>query len=99
MGAPLRYLTAHFLDGRLPWGTILVNVSGSFLLGLLSALALSGSAEALFATGFCGGFTTYSAFAVGTHDRGPRLGTVNVLVTVVPALLLCGLGFWLGSLA
>ena len=99
MGAPLRYLTAHFLDGRLPWGTILVNVSGSFLLGLLSALALSGWAEALFATGFCGGFTTYSAFAVGTHDRGPRLGAVNVLVTVVPALLLCGLGFWLGSLA
>jgi CrcB protein len=98
VGAPLRYLTAHFLDGRLPWGTILVNVFGSFLLGLLSALALSGSAEALLATGFCGGFTTYSAFAVGTHDRGPRLGAVNVLLTVVPALLLCGLGFWLGSL-
>jgi CrcB protein len=97
VGAPVRYLMAHFLDGRLPWGTIAVNVSGSFLLGLFGALTLSTSGEALLGTGFCGGFTTYSAFAVGTHDRGPRLGSVNVVVTVVPALLMCALGFWVGA--
>lgn len=97
VGAPLRYLTAHFLDGRLPWGTVAVNVAGSFLLGLFGALALSGSVAAFLGTGFCGGLTTYSAFAVGTHDRGPRLGSVNVLVTVVPALLMCALGFRLGA--
>ena len=97
VGAPVRYLTAHFLDGRLPWGTIAVNVSGSFLLGMFGALTLSASSEALFGTGFCGGFTTYSAFAVGTHDRGPRLGSVNVLLTVAPALVMCALGFWVGA--
>ena len=50
-------------------------------------------------TGFCGALTTYSAFVVQTHDRGPRRGTVIVLLTVVPAFALCTLGFWLGSRA
>jgi CrcB protein len=99
LGAPLRYLTAHLLDGRMPWGTVLVNVSGSFLLGLFSGLALSGSTIAFLGTGFCGALTTYSAFTVQTHDLGWRAGAWNVLLTVAPALLLCGLGFWLGSQA
>jgi CrcB protein len=54
---------------------------------------------ALLATGFCGGLTTYSSFMVQTHDRGRRLGSLNMLVTVVPALLLCALGFWAGAQA
>lgn len=117
VGAPIRYVAGHYLDGghtggpagrpsgerdggrpgRLPWGTILVNVAGSFLLGLCSGLALAGAALALLGTGFCGALTTYSAFAVQTHDRGWRRGTANVALTVVPALLLCAAGFWLGA--
>jgi CrcB protein len=97
VGAPTRYLVAHFVDGQLPWGTILVNIIGSFLLGVFSGLALSGDSAALLGTGFCGALTTYSSFVVQTHDRGPRLGAWNVLLTVVPALLLCALGFVLGS--
>ncbi|HSE07510.1 MAG TPA: CrcB family protein [Nocardioidaceae bacterium] len=97
VGAPLRYLAAHVLDGRLHWGTILVNLVGSFLLGLLSASALSGDTMALLGTGFCGALTTYSAFAVQVHDLGPRKGAVTVALTVVPALALVFLGFWLGA--
>ena len=97
LGAPTRYVVAHLLDGRLHVGTILVNVAGSFLLGLFSGLALTGAAIAFLGTGFCGALTTYSAFAVQTHDRGWRLGAGNVVLTVVPALALCALGFWLGA--
>jgi fluoride exporter len=97
LGAPLRYLLGHWLDERLPWGTILVNLGGSFLLGLFSGLALGGESAALLGTGFCGALTTYSAFAVQTHDLGPRRGTLNVLLTLLPALLLCALGFLLAS--
>ena len=93
VGAPLRYLLGHWLDERLPWGPILVNLVGSFLLGLFTGLALGGDATALLGTGFCGALTTYSAFAVQTHDLGPRRGTLNVLLTLPPALLLCALGF------
>lgn len=96
-GAPLRYVAGHLLDGRLPHGTILVNWAGSFLLGWFSGLGLGGDLLALLGAGFCGALTTYSSFAVQTHDRGPRLGSLNVVVTLVPALLLCWLGFALGG--
>jgi CrcB protein len=95
VGAPLRYVAGHLLDGYLHWGTILVNVFGSFLLGLFSGMALSGDTVALLGTGFCGALTTFSAFAVQVHDLGPRKGAWTIAVTVVPALLLCFTGFWL----
>lgn len=93
VGGPLRYLAGHLWDGRLPLGTVGVNVLGSFLLGWFSARGLAGSAEALLATGFCGGLTTYSAFVVQSHDRGPAGGSATVALTVVPAVLACALGF------
>ena len=97
VGAPLRYAVAHLLDRRVPWGTVLVNVAGSFVLGLLSGSALTGAAMALLGVGFCGALTTYSAFAVQTVNRGPRIGMVNVLLTVPPALAACAAGFALAS--
>jgi CrcB protein len=98
VGAPLRYLAGVLLDGRLPSGTIAVNWVGSFLLGWFSGLGLTGHAMALLGVGFCGALTTYSSFAVQTHDRGPRLGAVTVLVTLVPAIFLCFWGYTFGSL-
>jgi len=97
VGAVLRYVAGHVLDDRWPWGTVLVNWTGSMLLGWFVALGLSGQTMALLGTGLCGGLTTYSAFAVQTYDRGPRLGAAVVLVTSVPSLVLCVLGFRLGS--
>jgi len=91
-GAPLRFLAGHLLDGRLPWGTVLVNVAGSFLLGVVLSLGLPEEGAALLGIGFCGALTTYSAFAVQTHERGRWLGLVNVLLTVPPAIAACALG-------
>ena len=99
VGAPLRYAAGHLLDGRIHRGTILVNWVGSLLLGFFSGLGLTGHTIALLGTGFCGGLTTYSSFAVQAHDRGRVDGAVIALVTVVPALLLCGLGFAVGAQA
>lgn len=97
VGAPLRYLAGHLLDRGLPWGTIAVNVAGSLLLGLVSGVAVSSPAGwAFWATGFCGGLTTYSAFAVHAHDRGLRVGTAVVLLTVPPALAAAAAGHALG---
>jgi CrcB protein len=97
VGAPLRFLVATWLDDeRLPYGTLLVNVSGSFLLGLLSGAALGGDAMALLGVGFCGGFTTYSAFAVQTHRLGWVRGAAYSTATIVPALAACALGFVVG---
>ncbi|MDX6323796.1 MAG: fluoride exporter [Nocardioidaceae bacterium] len=98
LGAPLRYVAGHLLDdAALPWGTVLVNVAGSFLLGLFSAMALADSATAFLGVGFCGALTTFSALTVQTLDRGPVRGTANLLLTIPPALLACALGFVLGG--
>jgi fluoride exporter len=98
LGAPLRFAAGSWLDSdRFPAGTWLVNVAGSFLLGLLTGAAVTGDWLALLGTGFCGGFTTYSAFAVQTHRRGPVGGAVYALATIAAALGACALGFWIGQ--
>ncbi|MGA8211354.1 MAG: CrcB family protein, partial [Nocardioidaceae bacterium] len=97
VGAPLRYLAGRLLDGGLPRGTMLANWAGSFLMGLFSGLGLSGHVLALLGIGFCGALTTYSGFAFQVVHGGPRQGTATAVLTVVPALALCWLGFLLGA--
>ncbi len=93
LGAPLRYAIATALDlERFPYGTLLVNVVGSFLLGLFVGAGATGHWLAFLGTGFCGGFTTYSAFAVQTHRLGAARGTAYAALTVGVSLAACGLG-------
>lgn len=99
VGAPLRFVAAHHLDGRFHTGTLLVNVVGSTLLGICSALSLSGSSLALVGTGFCGGLTTYSAFAVQAHAGGLARGTAYTAATVVLSVLGAALGFLVAAQA
>lgn len=101
VGAPLRWLVGRRLDSAdRPLGTLTVNVVGSFVLGLLAGLAIDGDALALLGTGFCGGLTTYSTFAVQSHGllrRAPLQGAVYVLATVGLGLAACWAGFVLGA--
>ena len=93
-GALVRFFVVRTV--RAPWAVLAVNVAGSFVAGLLIG-STDGDLRLILLTGFCGGLTTYSSFMVQSHDRGPRVGAAVVVLTVVPALLLCGLGFWLGT--
>lgn len=64
IGSALRYLADNCLPARLrarfPWGTMTVNLTGSFLLGFLTGLALDRPWSAIIATGLLGGYTTFS---------------------------------------
>ena len=82
----------------LPWGTIVINVTGSFVIGFFGTLTLAHGRYPMpepirlfVMVGFCGGFTTFSAFSLQTLDllRGEAVGRacVNILVSV--ALCLC----------
>jgi CrcB protein len=93
IGATLRFHVAHRLDGRFPRGTLLVNGAGSFVLGLLVGGGVGADGLALLGTGFCGGLTTYSAFAVQTRDQGPRRDAFYAAATIAVALGACAAGF------
>jgi fluoride exporter len=70
LGSVLRYLTGiAFGPGPFPYATLFINITGSFIIGLVCALALKNENFAVqyklfLATGFCGGFTTFSAFSL-----------------------------------
>jgi fluoride exporter len=90
-----------------PVATFGINTVGSFVIGLLFGLSvreangISYDAMLLLATGFCGGFTTFSAFAlenVNIIQKGASLTAISYSVlSVVCGLLLCKLGIWLTS--
>lgn len=67
-GSLLRYGCSRWLNGPVfPFGTLAVNITGSFLIGLLWAVFSKQNDEAarlFLITGFCGGFTTFSAFSL-----------------------------------
>jgi CrcB protein len=94
-GAPLRYLTDRALGS--PWGTLTVNVTGSFILGLVVGAPLSPTLTALLGTGFCGALTTYSTFSwemLAMARRGERAAAFGYAAASV------GLGLgaaWIGS--
>jgi CrcB protein len=108
LGANARFVAASLAASRwgtrLPWGTLLINVTGSFLLGLFLAVPAlgTGSGRALLATGFCGGYTTFSTFAFETAALAEggerRFAVANALVSVGFCLLAAFGGGVLGSL-
>lgn len=107
VGAPLRFLTDRAVQSRhdttFPWGTLVVNVVGSFVLGLVTG-RLPSDLQLLVGTGFCGALTTYSTFSYETlrlaEDGSLLLAAANVGGSVAAGLAAAfvgaGLGAWTG---
>lgn len=104
-GSVLRYLTAglalRWLGVDFPYGTLIVNVVGSFFIGLAQALAedaavLPEPARLFLSAGVLGGFTTYSAFSFETvrliELAAYGRAVTNVTVTTLVCLAVCMLG-------
>jgi CrcB protein len=94
IGAPLRYLTDRLVQARhdsvFPWGTLIVNVVGSLVLGVVVGLPANSAVLALAGTGFCGALTTYSTFTYETlrlTQEGARFyALANIVMSVVAGL-------------
>ncbi|HEV7525061.1 MAG TPA: fluoride efflux transporter CrcB [Acidimicrobiia bacterium] len=110
IGAPARYLVDGLVidrtEGGLPLGTLLVNISGSFVLGVLTGLALyhafPSTPKTILGTGFCGAYTTFSTFTyevVRLAEQGMTRAAARVLGAslVLPALA-AALGLALAAL-
>lgn len=101
LGGVFRYLVtlliARFFGEQFPWGTLVVNAVGSFLLGLVLGSGLSAkdvwlssdSAYAFAALGFCGGLTTFSTFSLQTFSLVSDQAWGKALANILGSVLLC----------
>ncbi len=111
LGSVARYwigLYALPLSRELPWGTILINIVGSFAISFFGTLTLANgrypvpeAGRLFFMVGVCGGFTTFSSFSLQTFDllRGGASGRafINVAASVVLCLGAVALGYAIAS--
>jgi fluoride exporter len=110
IGAPARFVVDGLVAERLgqvfPWGTFIINVSGSLLLGLLTGVALyhgfPSVPRAFLATGFCGAYTTFSTFGYETvrlaDENAGLQAAANALGSLAAGLLAAAAGLALAAL-
>lgn len=105
VGAGLRYLvdvwTTLGVGARFPWGILVVNISGSFALGIVTGAAPGTPLAWIVGVGLLGGYTTFSSVAVTTvllaEEPQPRAALANALGTLVATVSAAALGLLLGG--
>lgn len=115
LGAALGGVARFFLNGvvsnlagpTFPWGTMVINITGSFLIGFYFTLTdpsegrvrASANARQFFTTGVCGGYTTFSSFSWQTLALARDGEWTRAWANVVGSVTLCLVAVWLGHLA
>ena len=110
LGGMARYgcsdVAARYFGVSFPWGTLIVNVTGSLLIGFLAALTvddgrflLSPDARAFLMIGLCGGFTTFSALSLETLNLARDGQWFAASGNVVLSVAICLTAVWLGYAA
>ncbi len=114
LGSMARYgiggLISEKTGGTFPWGTLVINVTGSFIIGILGALTIPEGkmapqtrafATQLLITGVCGGYTTFSSFSLQTlnliRDGEWFYAAGNILLSVVLCMIAVWIGYVLGN--
>lgn len=111
IGAASRFgvglLAARLWGTHFPWGTLIVNLVGCFLIGLIFALAdrerfLTPDMRLFLITGYLGALTTFSSFSLETVNAG-REGLIllplsNILINNIGCMILTYTGLWLGGM-
>jgi fluoride exporter len=110
LGSGARYwcsgFAAHHFGETFPWGTLIVNVVGSFIIGFFATvtgpdgrLFVSTEARQFVMVGLCGGYTTFSSFSLQTLNlvRDGEMGRAGANIAFSVAL--CLLAVWLGHVA
>ncbi|WP_372932991.1 fluoride efflux transporter CrcB [Mariniphaga sediminis] len=105
IGSVMRYLLQYYVEKGLastfPWGTLIANVVGSFIIGIVFALAEKGNLmnaewRIFLAVGICGGFTTFSSFAYNNFTMIKEQALGSLLLNVGASLFFGILAVYLG---
>ncbi len=109
LGSLARWLISGWIANAFgqtfPWGTLFVNVSGSFVIGLFATLTgVEGRWLAperfreFFMLGICGGYTTFSSFSIQTLNLAEDGQWFKAGANAILSLVLCLVGVWLGHI-
>lgn len=109
IGSVLRWAVIVLAGARFgaafPWGTMIVNVVGSFVIGVVAELAtgpiagVSPAVRLFLATGICGGFTTFSTYALDTLTLTRDGGGIQALVYIIASVAFGLVAVYLGVVA
>jgi CrcB protein len=109
IGSVLRFLIASSIARSLqevfPWGTLIVNITGCFVIGLFAAMtgpdgrAISPELRQFVMVGICGGYTTFSSFSLQTLTLAREGDLRGAFLNVIASTTLCLIGVWLGTAA
>jgi len=98
------YIASH-VGETFPWGTILVNVTGSFIIGFFASLTgpdgrflVSPTARQFVMIGLCGGYTTFSSFSLQTLSLARDSDWTRAGANVLLSVFLCLIAVWLGNI-
>src|SRR5580658_3466300 len=109
LGSMARFWLASFvaeiMGPQFPWGTILINIVGSFVIGFFATFTGPGGrivasldTRAFVMVGICGGFTTFSAFSLQTLDLARANQWAQAGGNILISLVVCLFAVWLGYL-
>src|SRR3954453_13843683 len=109
LGGMARYwcsgVAARLIGETFPWGTLIVKVVGSFIIGFFptppgpdARLLVPSLARQFVMIGLCGGFTTFSSFSLQTLNLAADGEYLYVAVNIILSVVLCLLAVWLGSI-
>jgi CrcB protein len=111
-GGALGTVARYFLSGVIadafgqtfPWGTLIVNVSGSFVIGLFASLTgpdgrflVSGMTRQFVMIGICGGYTTFSSFSIQTLNLANDGEWLYAGANIAGSVVLCLIFVWIGA--
>jgi CrcB protein len=109
LGGIARYwcsgIVARLIGETFPWGTLIVNVIGSFIIGFFATLTgpdgrllVPSVARQFVMIGLCGGYTTFSSFSLQTLNLATDGEYLYAGLNIVLSVVLCLLAVWLGSI-